>query len=175
MDFKQELAKKDSLVFILEGFRYVSKIVEINQEISKEFKRICYVSFTKPAKRVAQELLNSGVDISGYSFIDCISEEIGEDKRFGATYLTSPKYLEELSSAVIGNIMQKNSQIVIFDSISGLLIYNEELNAMKFLNALTQAIGKNKRKMIFFVLEEDMRKSLLKDIELFADKIIGYG
>jgi hypothetical protein len=29
--------------------------------------------------------------------------------------------------------------------------------------------------MIFFVLEEDMRKSLLKDIELFADKIIGYG
>jgi len=167
----QQLSTKQNIVMIIKGKDYSKVLIDLNKEISKEFERICLVATSKPYKILIKQLQDEGIDHTKYYFIDCCSkkDEVNESEQ--CTYISSPQNLMQLSIAMAKTIKNKHIDLVILDSISGLLLYNNEVAVTKFLNNIMASLRSNHTKGVYTLLQEDL-KGFLKTIFLSADAVI---
>ena len=62
-------------------------------------------------------------------------------------------------------------KILLLDSLSTLFIYNNEDVVGKFSNFIINKMRTNNVSSVFFVLESDMNKKIMKTIESFVDEV----
>jgi len=167
----QQLSKNQNIVLVIKSKNYAITFIDLNKETSKKFKRICLIAVSKPYNTLMNQFKNEGIDSNKYYFIDCSSKkEVKESKN--CTYISSPQNLTQLAIVLSKTIKNKNIDLVIFDSISTLLLHNDELIVTKFLNNIMANMrAEGNTKAIYTLLQEDL-KGPLKTVFLFADKVI---
>ena len=70
-------------------------------------------------------------------------------------------------------MLKSNIDLLIFDSISMLLVYNEEIEAIRFIHHVVNTVRKKpKTKALYLITKDDMQRKTMKDLELFTDAII---
>ena len=94
----------------------------------------------------------------------------GSDKTI---FVQSPKSLTEISID-IANLIGKKTDSVIFDSLSTLLIYQDSMTSIKFVHSIVSKIRSADKKCIFFSLKEDADSDMMKDVNMFVDKVVSY-
>ena len=173
MNTKIESAIKnnDILVFLVPNTKYSECLEKIVSNISKKFERICYVSLNKPYTTICRELENKKIDTEKFFFIDAVSQKIESDKEH-VLYVSSPRALTELS-ITINKVLEIGSvQVVVFDSLSTLLVYEGSMTVIKFVHSIISTIRNMKAKAVFTCLKEDISNDLIKDLNMFADDLI---
>ncbi len=172
MRLLKELKANQNLVLELERGYYKSGLAGANKIVSDNFKSICYIALSKPASAVMDDLKKEGVDIKKYSFIDCVSKKSRLKKLpKKTTFISSPKALTELAIVVSKKLHDEKYDLVLLDSISSMLVYNNELNVVKFLHFVMIAIKATKAKAIYVIMRNDLGRKGMREIELFADNI----
>ena len=165
------LSKNQNVVVVSKSLNYEQTMMDMHKAVSKEFKKICMVTLNKPSSALVKKFQEEGIDYSNYCFIDCVpsKEKVGESKQ--DTYVSSPSSLTELMLTI--DKIKKIHQIdlMILDNISSLLIYNKDVIVLKFLHSLMTRIRQTDTKVIYSILQKDM-KGPMEDISLFADAVI---
>ena len=83
-------------------------------------------------------------------------------------YVSSPTALTELALAM-GKLRQ--TDLIILDNISSLLLYNKDAEVLKFLHGMMTKIRQTKTKAVYSILKES-KKEFVADLTLFADAVI---
>ena len=157
-------------------------VEEVNLEIMRYFinkkDAYCvYVTIAKPYKTILNILKKNRISSNKIFFIDCISGLItGEDmQRAGNCILCQPQSLTNISIALtsaLKSIPTDQEKVLILDTISTLMLYNEVLVIGRFMHALTGKIRKLGVKSVIFTLEEETDKKILSQMSHFCDKCI---
>ena len=144
----------------------------------KEGKMILFVLTDKNPEQVKQELLRERIFFKNLYFVDSYSQQTGEVHKDteNVKYIPGPLALNELSIAISEFsrefIRKKLGYIIIFDSLSTLLIYSNAEAIARFLQILIAKI-KNFNGNVLFTLEEGMHdQQTIITIEHLIDSII---
>jgi len=165
-----------SLGIILPGNNYhdlTHAIFEYIKETSNN--NWVYVTISKPFNVLRKEMSDI-MDPSSIFFIDCVSRAAGiQTKNPQCYFLDSPSQLEQLILEIVNivkNNTKDNESFIILDTISSLLLYNDELLVAEFFTHLINNMNIYNTHTISLCLEEEMTDQMNKMLYLKNDKII---
>lgn len=172
------ISKKSTLVLSkpLEGKREF--IENYARNAIKENKAILFMLTDKSPEQLKQELLKDKVFFKNVYFVDCYSQQAGLNvqKTENIKYVSGPLALNEISIAVSDFqrefLKKEQPHLIIFDSISTLLMYSNAEAIGRFLQILIAKI-KNLEGDAIFTIERGMHdEKAIMTIEHLMDSII---
>ena len=108
-----------------------------------------------------------------FEFIDGVTSTVRKaDSTENCRFIPAPNALTELSLMIDKECKEHMPDLLIFDSLSSLLIYEKEPTLLRFAHAIVNELRINNVKSIFTLLKEDYQSTKIKEISLFVDKII---
>jgi len=165
------VAGKGITVFVTPDKDYASQMKAIISSASSAYKRICYVSLNKPYAVVSDSLKKQGIGLEKFFFIECTGKS-GEGSG-QVVYVSSPKALTEMS-ITIGKVLEMGKiEALIFDSLSTLLVYADASTVVKFTNSLISMLRSKGVAGFLTCLKGGIGSDIVKDISMFADKVVG--
>jgi hypothetical protein len=164
------------ILLLLRDEQYAGRLLEIVESVKRTGNRICYVCLSKPYADVVESLKEKGIDTAPFLFIDALSSHYRkQEPRSDCIFLDSPSDLQGIRSALETAIEKHNCSVLLFDTFSSLLIYQESFQVLKFAHSLTSEKGMNVAK-IFIVLKSgpapEGSEAFLNDLKMFADKTV---
>ncbi|MBI4894829.1 MAG: hypothetical protein HY833_03805 [Candidatus Aenigmarchaeota archaeon] len=159
------------IVFEISKKNYIEKTYEIIAEVSNKHDNICYVTLNRPYQTMLKDFAAKKIDSGKFTFIDAVSG--GGKNSPGVIFVQSPKSLTDISIDM-SNLLGKKTESFIFDSLSTLLIYSDSMTSIKFVHSIVSKIRAASKKCIFMSLKEDSGTDMMKDINMFVDKIVPY-
>jgi len=152
---------------------------EVNRSVLEYFANkkgaVCvYTTFSKTYKVVFKNLKKYKIDTKKIFFIDCVTpvSEFGEINIADKVVFCQPNSLTNISISIttaLKNLPQDKNRVLILDTISTLMLYNDKKDVIKFLHFLSGTIRKYGVKSLIFTLDEESDKSLISEISLFCD------
>lgn len=171
-----EIEKNRFLLILLGEKEYQQKLEEIIKSAEETKTHICYVCLSKPYTDVVGELEAMGTNVDDFFFIDVLMSHYKKpEPAKNCVFLLSPTDLGAIKNAINDAIEKNNCSVILFDTISTLLIYQQTDPIVKFTNSIVSEKVQENVKKLFIILKgndvpmDDVNK-LTKDLELFADK-----
>ncbi|MCK5281918.1 MAG: hypothetical protein KAK00_00780 [Nanoarchaeota archaeon] len=173
---KEEIENYSSIALIMPRVNYIKNMITISKQLADSYNRICYVSLNQRYQPLKRSLIANKVDINKFNFIDGITKtsvsETGEVSN--CVFVSAPDKLTELAIAIQKTINEQKSEVILFDSLSTLLLYEPVHVISRFVHSIIGPIGAANCMAIFTCSEGDMEKELLKDISMFIDEEIQF-
>lgn len=156
------------------------KLIEINTKLLKEYitKKnydVVYVTVNKPFSDLIENFKREKINTNKIFIIDAVTpqELINPIRTENAVFVGSPKVLTNISITTISAIERiKTAKMLIFDSISTLLIYNDFEIVKEFIHFITTKLKELKITVIMNCIKEMNNKETLAQLNAFADEII---
>jgi len=152
---------------------------EVNRNILEYFANkkgaVCvYTTFSKPYKVVFKNLKKYKIDTKKIFFIDCVTpvSEFGEINIADKVVFCQPNSLTNISISIttaLKNLPKDKSRILILDTISTLMLYNDKNTVIKFLHFLSGEVRRYGVKSLIFTLDEESDKSIISEVSRFCD------
>ena len=170
----QKRAGKKLSLLIISSEEYLKSIAVILKYATRKYQKILYISLNELYGNLTRNLDNNGISLKKFYFIDAITRtaQTNIDETDNCTFVTSPNSLVELSLAITQKIDEMEPDLIIFDSLSTLFIYENDAIAVKFTHSL---IGKMKAAgcdSILTALEGDAGRKAIKDLGMFVDEFL---
>lgn len=130
------------------------------------------IAINRPYKKITSELKEDNIDFSKISVIDMIST--GEEDTDTVKYLKSAEALSDCSMIVteFSDKMKSNKKFIFVDSISTLLIYNNERSVAKFIHHLTTKMRMSGMGGIFCLIKGQVDLKIRAEIGQLFDKVV---
>jgi KaiC/GvpD/RAD55 family RecA-like ATPase len=174
MAIKEHLENSNVLLVVVTKEQYIAKMLEILKELEDSMDRVCYVCFTQPYATVIDLLKKNSINTEKFKFIDVLTNTVQQAQNTeGCTYVSGPSALTEISIAF--SKMTENTKGSIIDSISTLLVYESENSVIRFTHSLMTKTRLAGLKTIFITMREDTKTNLIKDLHMFADRVVYLG
>lgn len=180
MDIIQEIAKNKFLLILLEEKEYAKKLQEIIKSVEKTRTKICYVCLSKPYRDVMEDISKQKINVSDFFFVDVLSSHYREQEPAdNCIFVSSPTNLAAVSDAIRKAVEEKKCSVILFDTISTLLVYQETSSIVKFTHCILTDEKQEHAKKLFIVLKGGTmqgkeNKTLVKDLSMFADKTLDF-
>lgn len=174
MNIKEELESNKIILLIMPSAGYSTLTIDILKKLSGS--KICYVTLNKTYKALKELFEKNKINAKNIVFIDCISKTMKEypDHIEGCYFVESPAALTELSLC-ISKTLSQNFTYFIFDSLTNMLIYEKKAPVAKFVSNITNKIRETKTKAMFYTLSITEQEELVRESEMFVDKVIDLG
>lgn len=158
------------------------KIQEVDLFLLKHFlntkKAFCvYVTVAKPYQTMLNILEKNKIKTDKIFFIDCITPVSagGGMQRVGNCVFCQPQSLTNISitlTAALQSLPKESERVLVLDTISTLMLYNEAGTVTRFVHSLTGKMRQWGVKSIILTLEEETDKKVLSQLSQFVDKVI---
>jgi len=176
MDLKKEVVDNQIVVVLIPNEQFSAKLMEIVDVMAKNFKKVCYISMNKPYDTIIKTLEKNNVDPKKFYFIDCITRTVRKPEAVDhCKFVTSPRALTELSITMTEVLKKQKVDSLIFDSLSTLLVYESLMAVTKFAHTIIAQIRVSNSHGVFTSLKEDVNPALVKDLNMFADRVLDLG
>lgn len=181
MNIIEEITQNKFLLVLLSEEQYINQLIEIVKSVEKSKNKICYVCLSKPYKDVLDDLKKNNINTKIFFFVDILSSHYEKHRsRSNCIFLKSPTDLKVIGDTIKGVIKEKNCNVVLFDTISTLLLYQSSFFILRFTHGLKTEKEQANVKKIFIVLKNDMipeqeNKEFIEDLRMFADKTLDLG
>jgi archaellum biogenesis ATPase FlaH len=178
MDIYREISENKFVLVLLTEKQYENKLADIVRNVEKKHTKICYVCLSKPYTDVIDYLKDIGLDINKFFFIDVLTSHYKKPKEVdNCIFIEEPTKLIAIEVAINKAVTEKNCSIIVFDTISSLLMYEQSHDIVKFTHELTIEKKHQDINKLFIILKENnllskYYESFVKDIEMFSDKKI---
>jgi CBS domain-containing protein len=169
IDLKRETEKNQVLTFLMSNSLFPMDSLAVTKAVTRAIRSIVYVTVNKPYFSITATLKKKGIKTDSLYFIDASSEEGEVSKGKNYEKLKGPSDMTEILLAVDRCLKGKKFDGLIFDSISTLLAYHDEELVIRFAHSLVNKLRNTNVKGIFFCTKEDMKTSLMKNLNMLAD------
>ncbi len=168
------------LLVLLSEEQYINRLCDMVNSVKQAGSKICYVCVSRPYKDVIAELKRSKINTDFFFFIDVLSSHYGKpEPRKDCIFLDSPKDLDAIRNAIEWAIEKNDCTVLLFDTLSNLLVYQENFPILKFAHSLTLERGEDVIKLFLIMKDnpvlENESKELISDLSMFADKTMDFG
>ncbi|MAG18438.1 MAG: hypothetical protein CL944_03125 [Candidatus Diapherotrites archaeon] len=169
-----ELKEPFTILALVEPKEYSGIRDGIIQKYSKSDVQVIFLSLNAGYLKIMQDLQKENLDPNKIFFIDMISIErnLEPKKAPNVVYLESPKDLTEAMIQVVKKFDGKAKTILVLDSISTLLIYNDKSSTEKFVHTLIGKTNANKSSALLLTSDAKQNEVITKTIAQFVDKTI---
>lgn len=175
MDLKQDLKKNNFLLLLVNEQGYDEKVKEIAESLKKGHK-MAHVCLSRPYTDVIAEMDMYEKNKSKFFFIDALSSHYQKPKpEKNCIFIDGPAELCKIKEAIKYAIRKKKCDIVIFDSVSTLLMYTNDFSILRFThNLMSQKVSSTLKTLYLFLRMGfgDDGETLIKDLSMFADRTI---
>jgi len=154
---KKAIDENEITLLLLPNESYSKRVNDIARIVSESGKT-CYVAANKPHQTLMKEFEKSGIDSKNFFFIDCVTKGSPTDEK--VIYVSSPKALTEMNIAIKKVLEMEKIKLTLFDSLSTLLI------------SVFRTLGS---KGVLITLKDDAKSELIKDLNMFVDKVVEMG
>jgi predicted PP-loop superfamily ATPase len=181
VDLLREIENNKFLLILMEEKEYLSKLEEIIKSVEKTKTKICYVCMSKPYTDVKEDLRGNEIDTGNFFFIDVLTSHYKTPEPVeNCIFIAEPTDLTAIRIAIRKAVEEKQCSVILLDTVSTLLIYQENHSILKFTHHLLMEGKQENVKKLFIVLKGDTisleeNQRLVKDLEMFADKTIDLG
>jgi KaiC/GvpD/RAD55 family RecA-like ATPase len=161
------------IVLIMPEENYIERLMVVVGDAEDFGGKICYVSLNRPYDSLMKIFQKCGVSEQNFHFIDAITStaKVPVDCE-KCDFVSSPGALTELSVAIAKAMEKEKYSCLLFDSLSTLLVYESDTTIAKFVHFLMAKVRVVGCSAIFTCLKQDSDSILVKDINMFADKVI---
>ncbi|MDD5111448.1 MAG: ATPase domain-containing protein [Candidatus Altiarchaeota archaeon] len=169
--------KDTSILFVsMESQQHTDAVSGLLKLLVTERGMSClYISMSDPYDKSKAAMDRAGVDEKRVYFIDCISHMAGkvDNKTCNAVFIENPTSLEEVK-LYIDKVMATLSapKLIILDSLSSLLIYNNERTVEKFTHTLINKIRIEGAGGVIISIKQKESEALSKTLVPMCDKEI---
>jgi hypothetical protein len=171
--FHLGLEDNQIIVVVIPEENYLERLMSLISDLSETKGNICYVSLNRPYSSLISSFHKAGIDTSRIHFIDAITRTAQiPPPSSECDYVSSPGALTELSVNITRVMESGNYRYVVFDSLSTLLVYESDATIAKFVHFLMAKVRVVGCNAVFTCLKQHADSMLIKDINMFADKII---
>lgn len=172
LNLPEKLKTSQVLLVLLPSEIYTKRMGAIRKQLARSYKRICYVTLNKMYSPLVDEMKRDGIDPQKFFFIDGVTSSVtGPLSVKNCFFLKSPGDLTYLGIAC-SEACKKNPEVVCFDSLSTLLIYNPSPIVTRFIRDIVGKIRLHGVKAIFTALVEDTTKQTVREVGMFVDEIV---
>ncbi len=138
---------------------------------------VVYVAVNKPAEKIKKGLLAQGLELKNVRFIDMVSMELSANRAVSdknVSFISSTSGLNELLDEIQKSFKEKKSgsQLLLLDSVSTLLVYNDSGPVEKLLHALMGRLNKMNVAGVFLMAKSDEHEDIIQTISQFCDKVV---
>lgn len=173
INLKKAIKGNDIILLLVPNGVYSDRIKKITKAISEENERICYVTINKPYNTILKTLEKARVETKKIFFIDAVTKKVKEEKSSEQViYVSSPKALTEMNIAIKKVMESGNTDVTLFDAISTLLVYDSPASVVRFVHSLISSFRTIGSKGVMVSLKEDSKGELIKDLNMFVDKVL---
>lgn len=173
---EKAIEENDIVLLLLPNQSYSEKIKDIAVIVSKTGKKICYVSVNKPFETLLKDFEKNRIDHKKFYIIDCVTKNVGgASPADNVVCVSSPKALTEMNIAIKNVLETAKTEITMFDSLSTLLIYEDPHVVIRFVHSIVSMFRALKSKGILISLKDDIQSELIKDLNMFVDKVVEMG
>jgi hypothetical protein len=163
--------EKGIIVMAIPEKEYASRLNDVVSSAASSYSRICYTSLNKPYSVLSESFKKSGVDLKKILFIECTGKA-DSGKQEQVVYVSSPKALTEMS-ITIGKVIEMGKiEVLIFDSLSTLLVYADPSTVVKFTHSLITILRSKNVSGFLMCTKSGQSEAIIKDISMFADKVV---
>jgi hypothetical protein len=163
--------KNDIVIIVIPAKNYKKNHLEVVSDLVTKNKKVCYVNITQPFDNLHESFVNKGLECKNFLFIDAVSGTNNKVEHEQCIYVESPNALTSLSVVIKKALQTESFNVLLFDSLSSLLIYNKLELVTRFTHDLLEDIRKEKVQGIF-VMKEGTDAKLMQDVSMFADHTI---
>lgn len=180
MNLLEEVSESKFLLIVLTEEQYMKQIYEIVKSLENTKNKVCYVCISKPYADVLEDLKKNGISTKAFVFIDVLSSHYETPAPIeNCIFLDSPN-LDSIKRAIDEAITRASCSVLLFDTLSAMLIYQESFPVLKFAHSMTIGERQENIKKIFIVLkksdaQQQENTSLINDLKMFADKTLEVG
>lgn len=167
-----DIEKEEIVVVVIRDKSYSEDLTNLIRQLAEDYSGICYVTLNKQAYLFAKNLEDKNINASKFLFIDTASKASKLKELENCIYISSIFALNELSIAITLTIEKRKFDIMVFDSLSTMLIYHDIMNITKFVHNLIGKLREVNCGAIFTCLEADAESPLIKDLGMLVDKIV---
>lgn len=171
--YNRKIGVGRTTIFLISNKIYHNELLNITKSAADKYAKIAYISLNKPAQRVVEIFIENNIDTKKFLFIDAVTEKNeANSSNQGIVHINPPKNFEKFNAElneIIGNL--DNLKFLIFDSLSTLLIYQDEITVIKFAHNLMTNLAVTNVSGHFICLLDDVSRHLVKTITLFADEV----
>ncbi len=182
-EFKEIIPRFGSswlVAFLVASQQYSSLTIEVLRLLVNEMdSKVIYITINNPYSSLKQFLLDSHVRVENVFFIDAISGSAGlsTPKAEDCTFLEGPNALTSLGIELRDRVSRYDddggkSPIILLDSLSTLLLHNSEASVGKFIHFTATRIKMWKAKGVFFSIEEDANKEVVRTLQQYCNATI---
>ncbi|MFH1056072.1 MAG: hypothetical protein V1744_08275 [Candidatus Altiarchaeota archaeon] len=163
-----------TVLYLINPERYFEGVVSIfKHEIGDRYA--VYVTTNKPYNHIINLFKEEGIDTSRIFFIDCITREVSTGKIPEPPNCLFVESLQDMTAIAIaintGIEHLPGHKILLLDSLSTLLLYNDSKVVGQFSNFLLNKLRIQEMDGIMLALESDMDHTIIKTIESFMDEV----
>ena len=179
MELLNNTTEDKFVLVLLSEKQYEEKLEELVKSVEKNNAKICYVCLSKPYEDVVEALKRLKMNIGKFFFIDVLSSHYKTHKSAENCIFVKEEgsKLDSIKNAISRAISEKNCGMIIFDTISSLLVYEQTHDILKFTHELTTEEKQQNINKVFIILKEQgnlkgYSEGLINDLKMFANKSI---
>jgi len=171
---KEKRKGKKLTLLIIPNEEYLKNIIVISKQASIKYPKILYISLNELYDNLIRTFEENSINPDHFYFIDAITRtaQTNIDQRDNCYFVTSPNALIELSLVITEKINKMEPDLIIFDSLSTLFIYEKESIAVKFVHSLLGKIKAAGCDAVLTSLEGDAKRQAIKDLGMFVDEFL---
>ena len=170
IDIKKELEKNRLILLAIPSERYSEILTSIIKQLNEEIGEGIYITLNNPYTTLIKTFEENGVNSVNVFFIDAISVKVKvKSSAKNCIFVAAPNALTELSIAITKAINKRKPKVMIFDSLSTLLIYLPINAIIEFAQDLTTKLKGSGIRAIFPVIKNE---ELIRDMAMFVNRII---
>lgn len=180
MGLLERMAKNEFVMVVTSESKYPKVLSDILSDLKKAHTKVCYVCLNRTYSDVQEDIRKNKLSTGNITFVDTLSSHYQMRKSTRrCIFVSAPNALDEISETVVRLVEKGGCKLVIFDTISTLLIYKQPENITRFTNSLMTSIKRMTKGIIYIyvilkidhILQEE-NKSLIDDLSMFAEKTV---
>lgn len=174
---KTALEEKDVILVITPSDELENVKGNIIRYTNDEFdtKKV-YVTIAKPYNTITNILEDKGIDTNQIFFIDCITKTTADSVSEAENCVfMNPQALTDISIALtqaVEGIGKDKERFLFLDTLSTLMIYNNDKVVGKFAHSVVNKIRDWGIKSVMLTLEKETDDDVISQVEQFCDETI---
>ena len=172
MDLLNNLSLHNFLLVLMDEESYIEKSIQIVKALEGNYRAV-YICLGRPYHDIFEGLKKQNISNGNFFFIDLLSSHYKEQEKVkNCIFISDPIELDKIKEAIRAVAVRHKPDVVVFDNISSLLMFQENSHILKFTHDIVSSSLITKTKIIYYAFKLGSimdNEEMLKDIAMFAD------
>ena len=161
-----------TVLAIIETHGYTAKLRRIVRDAVETGHSVLYVSLNKTYDSLVGQFTADKLALGRFTFIDAITPEVLKPKpQPNCLYVPLTSGIKRLEDAIGETVRKRKISLVVFDSLSSLIIYQDMRAIVQFVSRIIATLSALNCSAVLTCLDSDEDSFLVQHVRMMVDTV----